>query len=366
MAVKVGDRVTAGPGPGHHRRLRAAPDPGAAAGPAHQPAGGAEPDRQRHPGAPGHRTPSTRPRRSWTPPRSRSTRSQEADKSAVDRAEKQLERGQEGPGPGRGPAPGRSRPGAPAPARVRQRLSSGLSDDAEKALKKLQSGDTDGAAAALPELTSLLGVDVREPSGFVLPAAGGPGRDRGDQRASARWRPAAPRWRRPGRSRTWTRPPGRCRSRTRGRAWSPRRTPSTRPAPTGPFNIDQQRALVANGQALVRAAQRDVDDATLKAPVDGTVSAINGAVGEFLSPSCGVTAQAPGSDAAIPGTETRWRHRRAAAGGEATATRPGGSQFLVLERREPAAGRAPVRGVGRGPDPAQPERHRRASTRSRT
>ena len=77
-----------------------------------------------------------------------------------------------------------------------------------------------------------------------------------------------------------------------------------------PFNIEQQRALVANGQALVRAAQRDVDDATLRAPVDGTVSAINGAVGEFLSPSSGTTALAPGSDAAIPGTDGGRRHRR--------------------------------------------------------
>ena len=87
-----------------------------------------------------------------------------------------------------------------------------------------------------------------------------------------------------------------------------------------PFNIEQQRALVANGQALVRAAQRDVDDATLRAPVDGTVSAINGAVGEFLSPARGVTAQAPGSDAAIPGTEAAGGRR---ADGRAWPPRPG-------------------------------------------
>ncbi len=101
-----------------------------------------------------------------------------------------------------------------------------------------------------------------------------------------------------------------------------------------PFNIEQQRALVVNGQALVQAAQRNVDDATLRAPVAGTVSAINGAVGEYLSPSSGVTAQAPGSDAAIPGTEAvsgTGAGAGAAAGGGATATRPGGAQFIVLE-----------------------------------
>ena len=68
-------------------------------------------------------------------------------------------------------------------------------------------------------------------------------------------------------------------------------------------------------EALVRHAQRDVDDATLRAPVDGTVSAINGTVGEFLSASSGTTALAPGSDAAIPGTDSQSGGSDAAAGG---------------------------------------------------
>jgi HlyD family secretion protein len=93
-----------------------------------------------------------------------------------------------------------------------------------------------------------------------------------------------------------------------------------------PHAIDQQRALVNAAEALVRSAQKDVDDGTLTAPADGVISAVNGAVGEYLSPSSGTTALAPGARAAIPGS--------ASAGGPevtgATAPRPGGTQFLVL------------------------------------
>jgi HlyD family secretion protein len=93
-----------------------------------------------------------------------------------------------------------------------------------------------------------------------------------------------------------------------------------------PHAIDQQLALVSAAEALVRSAQKDVDDGTLTAPAVGVISAINGVVGEYLSPSSGTTALAPGSRAAIPGS--------ASAGGPAvtgaTAPRPGGTQFLVL------------------------------------
>jgi HlyD family secretion protein len=92
------------------------------------------------------------------------------------------------------------------------------------------------------------------------------------------------------------------------------------------FTIDQQRALVTTAQALLDSAKKDLQDATLKAPFAGTVSAINGTVGEFLPPSTGTTALAPGSRAAIPGTDTAG----GAAGGLAAVTRPGGSQFLVI------------------------------------
>jgi HlyD family secretion protein len=92
-----------------------------------------------------------------------------------------------------------------------------------------------------------------------------------------------------------------------------------------PHAIDQQLALVDAADALVRSAQKDVADGTLNAPSDGVVSAINGVVGEYLSPSSGTTALAPGSRAAIPGSASA-----GAAGTGAAATRPGGSQFLVL------------------------------------
>lgn len=96
-----------------------------------------------------------------------------------------------------------------------------------------------------------------------------------------------------------------------------------------PHAIDQQLALVDAAEALVRSAQKDVDDGTLTAPADGVISAINGVVGEYLSPSSGTTALAPGSHAAIPGSASAGGAAGAAATGT-TATRPGGSQFVVL------------------------------------
>jgi len=96
-----------------------------------------------------------------------------------------------------------------------------------------------------------------------------------------------------------------------------------------PFNIEQQRAVVAGAEAMVRTARKDVRDTVMRAPGDGTVSAINGVVGEFLTPSTGTTALAPGSKAAIPGTGSAGT---AGGGGAGTTTvvRPAGSQFLVL------------------------------------
>jgi HlyD family secretion protein len=100
-----------------------------------------------------------------------------------------------------------------------------------------------------------------------------------------------------------------------------------------PHLIDQQLALVGGAEALVRSAQKDVDDGTLTAPADGVISAINGVVGEYLSPSNETTALAPGSHAAIPGSASAGGAAGAAATGT-TATRPGGSQFLVLSSVE--------------------------------
>jgi HlyD family secretion protein len=97
-----------------------------------------------------------------------------------------------------------------------------------------------------------------------------------------------------------------------------------------PFNIDAQRGAVVSAQAAVAAAQRDVDNATLRAPVAATVSAINGVVGEYVGPSSGTSALAPGSSASIPGVDAA-TGAQAAAGVGANPARPGGTQFLVLD-----------------------------------
>ena len=92
-----------------------------------------------------------------------------------------------------------------------------------------------------------------------------------------------------------------------------------------PSTIAQQQAVITGLEAVVRQAQQDVDDTVLRAPVDGTVSALNGAVDEYVAASAGTSALAPGSDAAIPGTGG------ASAATATTVPRPGGTQFLVLD-----------------------------------
>ena len=89
-----------------------------------------------------------------------------------------------------------------------------------------------------------------------------------------------------------------------------------------PHSLDQQQALVDAAQAGVDTAQKVVDDTVLVAPSDGTITVINGSKGEYVAASTGTTAQAPGSKAAIPGSS--------AATGTTGATRPGGTQFMVL------------------------------------
>jgi HlyD family secretion protein len=89
-----------------------------------------------------------------------------------------------------------------------------------------------------------------------------------------------------------------------------------------PHSLDQQQALVDAAQAGVDTAQKAVDDTVLVAPSDGTITVINGSKGEYVTASTGTTAQAPGSRAAIPGSN--------AATGTTGASRPGGTQFMVL------------------------------------
>ncbi|MDT7581294.1 MAG: HlyD family secretion protein [Pseudonocardiales bacterium] len=94
-----------------------------------------------------------------------------------------------------------------------------------------------------------------------------------------------------------------------------------------PSLIAQQRGVVTAQEAIVRQAQQDVDDAVLRAPADGTVAAVNGAVGEFLTAGSTTTPLAPGSGGAIPGAAAA-----TAGGGAAGAVaRPGGTQFIVLD-----------------------------------
>jgi HlyD family secretion protein len=97
-------------------------------------------------------------------------------------------------------------------------------------------------------------------------------------------------------------------------------------------NIAAQAALVANGRALVANAQRDLDNTVLYAPVAGTVSAITGAVGEYVSAGGGTSALAPGTDAVIPGVGAAATSDQSSASstGAPSATRPGGSAFIVL------------------------------------
>ena len=69
-----------------------------------------------------------------------------------------------------------------------------------------------------------------------------------------------------------------------------------------PHTIDQQRALVAAARAAVAQAERDLEDTTLRAPVAGTVTALNGAVGEYVADV------APGIRMASPPTALTRNH----------------------------------------------------------
>jgi len=65
--------------------------------------------------------------------------------------------------------------------------------------------------------------------------------------------------------------------------------------------VAAQQALVDNARAAVALARRDLNDTVLYAPFSGTVGQINGVVNEYVQPESGLTSQAPGTDASIPG-----------------------------------------------------------------
>ena len=79
-------------------------------------------------------------------------------------------------------------------------------------------------------------------------------------------------------------------------------------------------------------AQRDLDDTTLRAPVDGTVSAVNGTVGEFVGGQLEhLGARARQRRRPCPARTTAASARRSPGRRAAVPTRPGGTQFLVLD-----------------------------------
>jgi HlyD family secretion protein len=96
-----------------------------------------------------------------------------------------------------------------------------------------------------------------------------------------------------------------------------------------PANIDAQRGLVANAAALVALAQRDLNDTVLYAPTDGTVGQINGTIGEFIGAQTGLTSQAPGTEAAVPGVGAAATSSQNQISVSTNGSRNGGS-FMVL------------------------------------
>jgi len=99
-----------------------------------------------------------------------------------------------------------------------------------------------------------------------------------------------------------------------------------------PYLIAQQQAVVTTAQSLVAIAQHNLDLATLSAPFDGTITAVNGNVGEYLTASTGTTADAAGTTSSIPGTTTS----------TSTVARPGGTQFMVISKTGPLVAVLPV------------------------
>ncbi|HEY2190896.1 MAG TPA: HlyD family efflux transporter periplasmic adaptor subunit [Actinomycetospora sp.] len=98
-----------------------------------------------------------------------------------------------------------------------------------------------------------------------------------------------------------------------------------------PNTLDAAAAAVDGARTGVAQAQKALDNTTLRAPAAGTVSALNGVVGEYVAPSSSTTPLAPGADAPIPGAAQAAGGAAGTATGAASPTRPGGTQFLVLQ-----------------------------------
>ena len=71
-----------------------------------------------------------------------------------------------------------------------------------------------------------------------------------------------------------------------------------------PNQILSAQAQLASAQTAVQSAQQNLNATTLTAPMNGSVNAINGVVGETVGPGQGTTSEAPGSTAPLPSTGT--------------------------------------------------------------
>jgi HlyD family secretion protein len=95
-----------------------------------------------------------------------------------------------------------------------------------------------------------------------------------------------------------------------------------------PHDLAAQEAVVADAQADLDLANRDVENTLLRAPVGGKVAAINGAVGEYLSSGSGTTPLSPGSRVALPDVSSGVSSSDSS---NTRADRPGGNSFMVLD-----------------------------------
>jgi HlyD family secretion protein len=96
---------------------------------------------------------------------------------------------------------------------------------------------------------------------------------------------------------------------------------------TRPHDLDEQSAVLSQLQSEVDAANREVENTVLRAPVAGTIESINGTVGEFIGGGSGTTALAPGGTVPLPGTGTGVSSSEDFGG---DGGRSGGSTFMVL------------------------------------
>jgi HlyD family secretion protein len=71
---------------------------------------------------------------------------------------------------------------------------------------------------------------------------------------------------------------------------------------TRPNQVAAAQAQLASAETAVQTAQQNLAATTLVAPMNGTVNAINGVVGESVGPGSGSTPEAPGTQAPLPTT----------------------------------------------------------------